>query len=87
MSVGWALTGCAGSTGSGKTQPPTLGPIPAKLKQRCDDPVKLPPGAKTKKQVEALWGKDRKSLVLCRDSKSGLVKFIEDRDRRIGGDK
>jgi hypothetical protein len=82
-----ALTACAGSSGSGKTSPPVLGSIPAKLKQPCARPVELSAGKKSQKQVEALWGKDRANLVKCADGKQGLVKFVEDRDRRIGGDK
>jgi hypothetical protein len=92
MTVALGLAACGSSTGSGKTEPPQLGAIPAKLKKRCADPVLVPdpPAGKDKLpegQVRDLWGKDRKSLILCRDKDAGLVKFIEDRDRRIGGDK
>ncbi len=81
------LRGGGGSTGSGKTTPPVLGAIPAKFKKPCARPVELPAGKKSQKQVESLWGKDRAALVTCGATKQGLVKFIEDRDRRIGGNK
>lgn len=84
MSAALALTACSGFKGSGKTEPPKLGAIPAKFKKPCARPVDLAAGKKSQKQVEALWGKDRASLVSCAATKQGLVGFIEDRDRRIG---
>lgn len=87
MTAGWALTGCSGSTGSGKTEPPVLGAIPAKFKKPCVRPVEIPAGKQSQKQVEALWGKDRTALLNCGATKQGLVGFVEDRDRRIGGNK
>ncbi len=87
MSLGLLLTACGALTGSGKTDPPQFGAIPPKLKKRCADPVVMPERDLTKAETEFYHGKDRKSLVLCRDKDAGLVKFIEDRDRRIGGNK
>lgn len=87
MTAALVLTGCSGSIDSGKTDPPQLGAIPAKFKKPCARPVKIPPGKKSQKQVEDLWNRDAANLIKCGDTKQGLVKFIEDRDRRIGGNK
>lgn len=82
-----AVTACAGSEGSGKTTAPVFGSIPPKLKQACAKPGELPDRDLTQAEVESYWGKDRAALVNCGNGKRGLVKFVEDRDRRIGGDK
>lgn len=41
----------------------------------------------TQEETEAYWGKDTTGLIKCDGKHQALVKFIEDRDRRIGGDK
>lgn len=87
MIAALVLTGCGGFKESGKTEPPKLGSIPAKFKKPCDPPSAIPDGRLPQKKAETLWGKDRAALVKCNGTKQGLVKFIEDRDRRLGGDK
>jgi hypothetical protein len=87
MMLALGLTACAGSTGSGKTEPPNVGDAPAALVRPCDDPQLLPDRALTRKEIAHYWAKDRKNLVLCRDSKGALVGFYRDRDRRLGGNK
>lgn len=85
--TGLVLTSCAPSTKSGKTEPPVLGEAPERLTRPCPDPQLLPDRALTRKEIAHYWAKDRKNLVLCRDSKGALVGFYRDRDRLIGGDK
>ena len=82
-----ALMSCAPSTEYAKTEPPKIGEAPAALAGECDDPQLLPERSLTRKEIAYYWGKDRKNLVLCRDSKGGLLAFYRDRDRRIGGNK
>lgn len=81
------MTGCAATSGSGKTEPPAFGAIPAKFKQKCPDPADPPDRDLTKEETEAYWNQDTASLINCSGRQQGLVKFVEDRDRRIGGNK
>jgi len=39
----------------------------------------------TQAQVEALWLRDRASLLACRDRHGALVAFYADRDGRLRG--
>jgi hypothetical protein len=87
LGLALAVTACAGSGGSGKTTPPQFGAIPPKYKKACAKPGELPDRDLTQAEVERYWGKDRAGLINCAATKQGLVKFIEDRDRRIGGNK
>ena len=53
---------------------------PSALVDDCPRPVLIPAGTRTQADIEALWGRDRVSLKLCREEKAQLVKFYSARD-------
>lgn len=76
-----ALTGCQHSTPSG--EPPVLLPPSEELTAPCNSPVDLPGGGLNAGQVYTLWGRDRASLVDCRDRQSGGVDYYAVRDAAL----
>ena len=77
-----ALSACATST-TFVSEPPRLDPPPADLTRPCGDPVRLAEGGLTAGEVAGLWGRDRASLVLCRDRHGALVRYYETRDAAL----
>lgn len=51
----------------------------------CPGPVRTHGTPLTQAQVEALWLRDRASLLACRDRHGALVAFYADRDGRLRG--
>ena len=70
------LTGCARETVAIKTviarpTPPASAVIP------CAKPVTLPASALSAARVTALWGKDRKELLVCETKRAALAFGME----------
>lgn len=85
------LTACSGSTEFDRSAATLArvdlrGPDSALVK-RCDDPVLLPGRALNQAEMEALWGRDRAALVVCRERHSGLLRFFERRDVGLRGNR
>lgn len=77
-----ALMGCEGSTVSTK-QPDFGGIIDARLRQKCDMPVRLPMRKLTQADVERYWKKDRLALVKCAGEKSEIVRNIDNVFKKV----
>ena len=80
LSMGLALTACAGLTKSAK---PFLADAPISLRKECEGPAKLPPGRMTQAGVEKNWTRDRAALAKCKSRHKAVVDFYVNRDRAL----
>jgi len=86
LALALGLTACADSTPFADPKlsiKPVLQAAPQALSAPCEGPVAVPPGAKSQREVEGLWGRDRASLVDCRERKAAVQDYYTRRDGEL----
>jgi len=68
--------------------PVELATADSELTRLCDDPAPAPGGGKrylSQRETEALLATNTAALIICRDRHTGLVQFMDRRDKGITG--
>lgn len=72
---------CSDSIGS--VEPPVLEPAPEEFTRSCETTVKIPDRELQQNETEALWARDRVSLVNCAEMHQAVIEFYRNRDNLV----